>query len=226
MDKDALKKDVEMIVSTIFSEKEDIDKKRLTEEALKGSAKVVKELTASVTKKEEIITDLESKISEAEITIAKQVKDVGAEKAKVEEVTKQLEDTITKLGDSESKMVAMEKDMTAEVRISDLIDSKVVSTDESAQRVKVREMSDEEFAGYKKELVELRKSIETELANVVVPDGDAPSVKPDVVTPDMDINVDNSEQAAFNLEVTPEDIVSDYTDLGKSMAAAWAESKS
>lgn len=229
MDKDALKKDVEMIVSSIFSQKEEIDQKRLTEEALKDSAKVVTDLTASITDKEEVITDLESKISEAEVTVAEHVESIDAEKAKVEELTKQLEEITTKLSASELKVVDMEKDMAADARMSALKDSKVVSTDEKAQCAKVKEMSDDEFASYQKELVELRKSIETELASaepVVKPDGEDATVTPDVTTPDMDINVDNSTQAALNLEVDPSTTESDYADLGKAMAAAWVEDKS
>ena len=229
MDKEALKKDVETIVKTIFSEKEDTDKKRLTEEALKDSAKVVTDLTASVVEKDDVIINLESEISEAEETIAKQVESIDAEKAKVDELTKQLEDITNKLNASELKVADMEKDMAADAHMADLKESKVISTDEKIQREKVREMSDEEFASYKKELVGLRSSIEAELAStapVVTPDGDTTTVTTDVVTPDMNINVDNSAQAALNLEVSPDDVASNYTELGKAMAAAWVEDKS
>ncbi len=229
MDKEALKKDVEAIVKTIFSEKEEIDKKRLTEEALKDSAKVVTDLTASVEEKDSIISNLEAEISEAAETIAKQVESIDAEKAKVDELTKQLEDVTNKLSASETKVADMEKDMAADARMADLKESKVISTDQKVQREKVREMSDEEFASYKKELVELRSSIEAEIAStapVVTPDGDTTTVTSDVVTPNMDINVDNSAQAALNLEVSPDDIASKYSELGKAMAAAWVEDKS
>ena len=229
MDKNALKKDVEMIVSSIFSQKEEIDQKRLTEEALKDSAKVVTDLTTSITDKEEIITDLESKISDAEATIAEGVESIDAEKAKVDELTKQVEEITTKLSASELKVVDMEKGKAADARMSELKDNKVVSTDEKEQHAKVKEMSDEEFAGYKKELVGLRKSIETELASietVVKPDGGEVTETVDTTTPDMDINIDASAQAALNLEVDPSTTVSDYIDLGKAMAAAWVEDKS
>ena len=227
MDNDALKKDVELIVTSIFSAKEDAEKERLTKEALRDSAEVVTGLTTSITEKDEVITDLESKVSDAEVTIAEHVGSIDAEKAKVEDLTKQLEEVTTKLSASELEVVDMRKDMAADARMSELKESKVIGTDEKAQRGKVKEMSDEEFASYQTELIELRKSIETELAAT------APVVKPDdvtgdtPVTPDMDINIDSSEQAALNLEgSSPEDLVSNYTDLGKAMAAAWVEDKS
>jgi len=229
MDKEALKKDIETIVKVIFSEKEDIDKKRLTEEALKDSAKAVTDLTASVVEKDGVIVNLESEISEAEETIAKQIESIDAEKAKVDELTKQLEDITNKLNASELKVVDMEKDMAAEARMVDLKESKVTSTDEKVQREKVREMSDEEFASYKKELVELRNSIEAEIASttpVVTSGSDTTTVPTSAVTPDMNINVDNSTQAALNLEVSPDDIASKYSELGKAMAAAWVEDES
>lgn len=224
MDKEALKKDVELIVSSIFSEKEDVDKKRLTEKALKDSAKVVTDLTTSITDKEDVIVDLETKVSEAEVTIAEHVATIDTEKIKVEELTKQLEEITVKLSASELKITDMEKDMSADARMVELKECKVISVDEKAQCTKIKEMTDEEFASYKKELVELRKSIETELAStttVVKQDGDDAIV----TTPSMKTDVSNSEQAALNVEADSLDTDSDYAELGKAMAAAWVEEK-
>jgi len=228
MDKDVLKKDIESMVAEIFSEKEDVAKKRLTEEALEKSAKVVTELTDSVVEKDNMITDLETKISEVEETLTENSEAIEAEKAKVVELEKQLEEATTKLSASELQVVEMGKDIAADVRIVELKDSKVNSTDQSTQFKKVREMSDDEFASYKKELIDLRKSITEELAseeNSGVSD-DSTNSNDSTVTPDMDIDSNNSEQAALNLEADTNDVVSDYTDLGKAMAAAWVTDKS
>ena len=228
MDKEVLKKDIESMVAEIFSEKEDVAKKRLTEEALEKSAKVVTELTESVVEKDSMITDLETKISDVEETLTENSEAIEAEKAKVVELEKQLEEATTKLSASELKVIEMEKDMAADVRIVELKDSKVNSTDQSTQFKKVREMSDDEFASYKKELIDLRKSITEELAseeNSGVT-GDTTDSNDTTVTPDMDIDSKNSEQAALNLEADTNDVVSDYTDLGKAMAAAWVTDKS
>jgi len=228
MDKEVLKKDIESIVAEIFSEKEDVAKKRLTEEALEKSAKVVTELTDSVVEKDGMITDLETKISDAEGILTENSEAIEAEKAKVVELEKQLEEATTKLSASELQVIEMEKDMAADVRIVELKDSKVNSTDQPTQFKKVREMSDDEFASYKKELIDLRKSITEELAsdeNSGVSD-DSTNSDGSTVTPDMDIDSKNSEQAALNLESDTNDVVSDYTDLGKAMAAAWVTDKS
>ena len=228
MDKDVLKKDIESMVAEIFSEKEDVAKKRLTEEALEKSAKVVTELTETVVEKDSMITDLETKISDVEGILTENSEAIEAEKAKVVELEKQLEETTTKLSASELQVIEMEKDMAADVRIVELKDNKVNSTDQSEQFKKVREMSDDEFASYKKELIDLRKSITEELAseeNSGVSD-DSTNSNDSTVTPDMDIDSNNSEQAALNLEADTNDVVSDYTDLGKAMAAAWVTDKS
>ena len=228
MDKDVLKKDIESMVAEIFSEKEDVAKKRLTEEALEKSAKVVTELTETVVEKDSMITDLETKISDVEGILTESSEAIEAEKAKVVELEKQLEETTTKLSASELQVIEMEKDMAADVRIVELKDNKVNSTDQSEQFKKVREMSDDEFASYKKELIDLRKSITEELAseeNSGVSD-DSTNSNDSTVTPDMDIDSNNSEQAALNLEADTNDVVSDYTDLGKAMAAAWVTDKS
>jgi len=229
MDKDVLKKDIELMVTEIFSEKEDVAKKRLTEEALEKSAKVVTDLTESVVEKDNVITDLETKISEVEETLTENSEAIEAEKVKVVELEKQIEEVTTKLSASELQVVEMKKDMAADVRIIELKESKVNSTDQLTQLKKVREMSDEEFASYKKELIDLRKSIKEELAskeNVGTSDGNVDGGVESKVTPDMDINSKNSEQAALNLEADTDDVVSDYTDLGKAMAAAWVTDKS
>ena len=228
MDKDVLKKDIESMVAEIFSEKEDVAKKRLTEEALEKSAKVVTELTDSVVEKDSMITDLETKISDVKGILTENSEAIEAEKAKVVELEKQLEEATTKLSASELQVIEMEKDMAADVRIVELKDSKVNSTDQPTQFKKVREMSDDEFASYKKELIDLRKSITEELAsgeNSGVSD-DSTNSDGSTVTPDMDIDSKNSEQAALNLEADTNDVVSDYTDLGKAMAAAWVTDKS
>jgi len=228
MDKEVLKKDIESIVAEIFSEKEDVAKKRLTEEALEKSAKVVTELTDSVVEKDSMITDLETKISDVKGILTENSEAIEAEKAKVVELEKQLEEATTKLSASELQVIEMEKDMAADVRIVELKDSKVNSTDQPTQFKKVREMSDDEFASYKKELIDLRKSITEELAsgeNSGVSD-DSTNSDGSTVTPDMDIDSKNSEQAALNLEADTNDVVSDYTDLGKAMAAAWVTDKS
>jgi len=225
MDKDALKKDIESIVAEIFSEKEDASKKRLTEEALEKSAKVVTELTETVVDKDSTIADLETKISDVEETLTESSEAIEAEKSKVADLEKQIAEVTEKLTASESQVIEMEKDIAADTRITDLKDNKVNSTDATAQFKKVREMNDEEFAGYKKELMDLRKSIKEELASQNSETEDDTTVETKE-TPDMNIDSNNSAQAALNLEADTNDVVSDYTDLGKAMAAAWVTDKS
>ena len=57
----------------------------------------------------------------------------------------------------------MKKDRAAEVRMADLEDAGVARSDRDSQVTKVREMTDEDFASYKDELVSIREAVVAEL---------------------------------------------------------------
>jgi chromosome segregation ATPase len=155
-----LKKDVEAMVAEIFSQKEEAEQRAETEKALQKSADTVSELTdalegknAESTEMASQITDLEGKIEE--LTSA------------LEAAQKEAEETAEKLAESEKTIEEMKKDKAAELRMAELAEAGVALSDKEAQTAKVREMEDEEFAGYKEELVSLRSAVEAELAKAV-----------------------------------------------------------
>jgi len=146
-----LRKDVEAVVAKIFSEKEEDEIRKQTEEALNTSAETIEELTDTLEAKNVEFEEIQSKLTEAE----EKAKNLQTE---LEATKEELEGAKNKLSESEATLEEMKKDKATELRMSELEKAGVVS-DKEAQAVKVRDMSDEDFASYKSELESLRAAI-------------------------------------------------------------------
>jgi len=235
-----LKKDVEAMVTEIFSQKEEAEQRAETEKALQKSADTISDLT----------TALEGK-NAADQEIATELNDL---KTKVDELTSELEaaktladESATKLADSEKVIEDMKKDKAAELRMIDLAGAGVALSDKDAQMAKVRDMEDEEFGSYKKELVSLRSAVEAELAKAAPAEETQEEVAVEEVeeevaaeeteeetaeeteeeteeetaeeTPPANVDPNLAVAAAMNMEVMPSDnILAKYAKLGKAMA--------
>jgi len=240
---DKLRKDVEAVVAKIFSEKEEADIRKQTEEALSKSASTIEELTDTLEARNIEFEELEAKLSETE----SKVKDFESEQ---EAARKEIEDLNKKLEESENTLEEMKKDRAAELRMKELTKAGVVS-DAEAQSLKVREMSDEDFTSYKDELVSIREAVIAELSKTETEEAEEEEVeaKEDETeakeeseeqeenaeeeeeqeeasddTSDEEIapaNVDPGQavSAALNMEIfPPDDMVSKYQEMGKAMA--------
>ena len=150
-----LRKDVEAVVAKIFSEKEEDEIRRQTEDALSESATAIEELTQELETKNTQFDELRSELS---------VSEEKAEefKTKLEAAEEELEGVKEKLTETENALEEMKKDKATELRMSELEEVGVVS-DKENQAAKVREMSEEDFEVYKSELSTLRKAILAEL---------------------------------------------------------------
>lgn len=153
---DKVKKEIEAVVASIFSEKEDEIARKRTEDALSASANTIDDLTSTLEEKNVEVEGLETKISEAGETITDLESKLEAAKTENESVTEQL-------NESNQKMEDMLKDKAADERMTALEEAGVARTDKESQRTKVREMSDEEFASYKEELEAIREAVLSEL---------------------------------------------------------------
>lgn len=231
-----LKKDIEAVVAEIFSQKEEADKKVRTEEALQKAASTIDELTTALETKNAQDEEVAAKIAGFE----GKIKDLETQ---LEAAKKEIETSNTKLAESEKAVEEMKKDRAAEVRMADLASVGVALSDKSAQTVKVREMTDEEFASYKEELVSLRKSVEAELAkNAETEEKEekeevaeeekeekeevAEEKKEEEVTPPPQVDSKKAASAALNLEVkNNDDILSKYAELGAALAKRMTEKK-
>ncbi len=153
---DKLKNDVEAVVAKIFSEKEEADIRKQTEKALSTAAVTIEDLTVTLETKNSEVLELTEQLSEAKEKATNLESDLEAVKEEMEEAKKRS----TEL---EGTLEEIEKDRATELRITELEEAGVIS-DKEAQMSKVREMSDEDFASYKDELVAVRAAIIAELS--------------------------------------------------------------
>lgn len=221
-----LKKDIEAIVAEIFSQKEEAEKREKTEQALQKSAETIESLTAALEEKNSKETEVASQIADFESKIAQLTSELEAAKKEVEKAN-------LEVAESEKVIEDMKKDKAAEVRMTDLVTAGVALSDKVSQTAKVREMTDEEFATYKTELVEIRKAVEAEMAKAAETaeseeeEEETASEEEEVTTPPANVDPKQAATAALNLEVQPEgnSIISKYAALGKAMAERMKKDK-
>ena len=233
---DKVKKEIEAVVASIFSEKEEENARQRTEDALSASAATIDELTSTLEEKNASFEELSTKVTEADEKISDLESQLEAAKTETASVTEQL-------SEANQKMEDMEKDKAADARMSDLEVSGVARSDREGQRTKVREMSDEDFASYKDELVSIREAVleeltkkeeskeEEEVAEEVVEeetDEEEASEEDDeeVVTPPANIDPGKAVASALNFEVYPSaDLKAKYSELGNAMAAMFTNNE-
>jgi chromosome segregation ATPase len=240
---DKVKKEIEAVVASIFSEKEEEDARQRTEDALSTSASTIEELTTTLEGRNTEVTELETKVSETEEKVSDLESQLEAAKTETESVTEQLTE-------SNQKMDDMLKDKAADDRMTELEEAGVTRSDKDSQRAKVREMSDEDFASYKEELESIRQAVidelkATEEAEVEEAEEEKEEVadeegkeeeseeaseeeaeeeeasEEEVATPPAEIDPGKAIASALNFEVYPSaDLKKKYGALGDAMAAA------
>ena len=248
MDREALKKDIEAVVASIWSEKEEVEVRKKTEEALQKSADTITELTVSLEDKEVEFTELSEKNTANETEIQKL-------KTELEAAQKKVDESKEALTASEKIIEDMKKDKAAELRMAELEGLKVAHSDKDIQTAKVRGLSEDDFVAYKDELVSLRKAVESELAKTRKTDEELAEIKKkeeelaeakkkeeDLAaakkkeeelanagegdTEHAKIEPGHMALAALNLESkVTEEMSEQYQEMGKAMAALWTEKK-
>jgi chromosome segregation ATPase len=237
-----LRKDVEAVVAKIFSEKEEAEIRRQTEEALSKSAATIDDLTTALEAKNTEVEELEAKFSESE-------EKANNLQTELEAAQTEVGNAKNKLEEAEKIVEEMRKDKATELRMAELAEAGIVS-DKEAQASKIRDMSDEDFASYKGELVSLRAAILAQLdrdknTNVLPPPAEEGAEEEDAGEegaeeegageegaaeegageengglPPANISPGQAISAALNLEIFPsDDVVKKYKDLGKAMAS-------
>lgn len=240
--KTELKSEIESVVTSIFSEKEEADIRRKTESALQESAEKVQDLTTCLEERNEEISTLTETVTEREEKIQNLESELEAAKKEVEESN-------DKLTGAENALEEMKKDRAAELRMTELVEAKVVDSDKEAQLVKVREMADEEFATYRDERIALRQAVIDELAAAREEEGSDEGAEgspkegseegadegSDEGSEDgseegsgegseeglepANIDPGQAVAAALNMEIIPTaDMITKYSELGKAMA--------
>jgi len=245
--KEKLYEDIKSVVAQIFSEKEEADKVKQTEEALQKSAATIEELTAALEASNDEVAELQEKLTASDAKIVEL--QTGLEAAQEELTTAN-----QKISEAEAALEEIKKDRAAEIRMSELDTAGVSRRDRESQSAKVREMSDEEFAAYKNELVSIREAIVAELkaaktkaeedaakaaAEAKNKDDETTSEEEaaeketseevaseeETITPPANVDPGSAISAAMNLEVIPsKDLMTRYAELGSAMAEAMKKS--
>ena len=241
---DKLTQDVQEVVETIFKQRDEAALLEETEKALTDSAAKINELTASLEAKDEEISTFTSKVDELEKTLAELATknkelETSLEQAKAGFETEKAE-IVKRAETAEQAIESIKKDQAAQARFEDLKKDGVSATEAKAieeQLTKIREMTDETFATYKSERVELRKSIIAEMEKTPVAAA-APVVDPQKTEEEIkaaaEVEVALEEEIAkskdsidpmkavaamLNLEVTPsDDVKNKYREFGKALA--------
>jgi chromosome segregation ATPase len=156
MDKKELEVQVATVVETLFNEKEEAEIRKRTESELQKAASSISELTTALEVKNSEVSGYEAKLSENEARITELSSELEAAK-------KELETANTKLAETVATLENINKDRTAEQRMAELESAGVIRSDRDSQTSKVREMTEEDFASYKDELVSIRQAVVAEL---------------------------------------------------------------
>ncbi len=227
MDNDLLVQ-VKKLVDDLFSEKEEANIRRRTEEELEKAATTISDLTTSLEQKNQEFSEMENLVLEKDGQIE-------TLKSELEAAKKEVEIASENLSKVEKDLDETKKDMASEKRMVELVDAGVARSDKSKQMEKVREMSDEEFASYKEELVSIRDIVVKELekakeqqANtqeevIDKDDKEESASEEEDFTPPANIDKEQAAQASLNLEDKTLSVEEKYKELGKQMAQKWVK---
>jgi len=200
---DKLIEDVKAIVDDIFKQQEEVAMRKETEEALTQSAEKINELTASLEAKDKELEEVAASVEEFEKTVSEltdKVKELTEEKSSIETEKEELIEKAEKL---EAELEAIKKDQLAATRFAELKAEKVAaSTDDTIkmQLAKLRDMSDDEFAAYKEERIELRNELMKELSDASDQTSGAVSDSDDATNASDSNNSDNSSDTSADAD--------------------------
>lgn len=218
MERDELKKDIETMVADIWSEKEEVEVRKKTEEALQKSADVITELTDSLEDKGSEVSEITEKLTASNSRIKELETELEAAGKEFEKSKEELEISVKAIDE-------MKKDKAADVRMVELVEAGVAHSDADVQTTKVREMSDEDFVSYRDELISLKGAVEKRLAEAAE-EAEKLKSKADSDVEKEGLNSEDTAMAALNLETSAVKELSDqYKEMGEAMATLWTEKK-
>lgn len=236
---DKLTQDVQTVVEAIFKQKDEAALLEETEKALTDSAEKINELTTSLEAKDGEIGTFVAKVDELEKTLADLVDKNKELETTLEQVKAGFETEKTELVKraeiAEQAIDKIQKDQMTQARFEDLKKDGVSATEAKAveeQLAKIREMTDEVFATYKSERVELRKSIVAEMeksaAAPLVPVVEVSKVEEETKVALEEAEIAKSQDsidpmkavaAMLNMEILPtDDVKNKYREFGKALA--------
>ena len=121
-----LKNDVEAVVAKIFSEKEEAEIRRQTEDALNKAAVTIDELTTALEASNTEVSDSAETLSE--------VKEASENlKTELEAARTEIEEAKNKAEEAESALEEIKKDRATELRVAELEEAGVISDKETGE---------------------------------------------------------------------------------------------
>lgn len=227
MNDDKFRDGIREAVREALAEKEEANRIANVEALLHDAKTTINELTQAIADKEVELSSsqeeresLQAKIEELETQLADFT-------AKLDETEKSREDMEQRATAAEKELASIAADQRLAGRMAELEEAKVIAAGEAreAQEARIKELTDEEFAAYKAERVELRNQLEAEIK--AASESAAASSEDDDAgneVPPADIEGARKEEAAaaaaatLNVEVASEGIKNKYLEMANKMA--------
>lgn len=228
MEENKFKALIDEVVRDLMGAKDEAEKLAAAERAVEAAKQLIADLDAALDGKVEELAAL----SEENTRFQEQVEKFSAKVKELEDALSAAEKRATEAEGrataAEQALAAIEHAKVLALRVAELESAKVIALPEKfeEQKARIAAMSDEEFAGYKAERVELREralaEVRAELAAAappVVEPGEP--VEPVVEVAAADIAAARREEAALilDVELISEDALAKYRQLGEALAA-------
>jgi len=204
-------------VAEIFAVEDAAQQKAMLEDAFEEAKSQITELESALEsateEKDNLVNDIEALRAEKE-ELEQSKKEADTEKDKLQ---KALDDATKQIEELTKKIEDMEKDAAMNLRIGELESLGLLFSKEKLaekQKSKVRELSEEEYADYKDELLELREGWDKETAD----DGKKPDEKKSKNPESEEDNVDDADADDVDETADADDTESD--DDSKPLSAA------
>lgn len=228
---------VSELVREALSKKEQAERQREVEKLLETSQNTIQGLNETVVSKDQelaIAEEAHRTLTSQSSELAEKVTSLGTELA---EAKKKTEEYVERATAAEKELADIATAARLADRMVELEEAKVASSSEDSrnlQKARIAGLSDEEFAAYKSELVDMR----TQLENSFKEDAAAAKVAAEQKTEEelaaekaavAEAKNKKEESAAaaaastLNIEVASEDIKNKYLRLGRALAAARVE---
>lgn len=176
------------------------------------AAGVEEEVEAALKEAEKILSELTEKLAESETKRVADAATIEALTAEVEELktacaalesdkaqlSEEVASTKGRAEKAEGELLALNKDMTAAVRVKKLEEAKVLRLGDALdkQKASVREMSDEEFASYLEDLISFRDEILKDKPEVIAETASMPEGTVAVSPANTDVDVVDASSIA------------------------------
>lgn len=219
-------------VEEVLAEREEVGRLDKIEKLLASTQNTINDLNKKIEDKSEELASASSDKEDLQAQIAELKVKADKLEAKLTEANKSSEGLEVRATAAEKELAGIAADRGLEVRMAELVESKVAKSEakRDSQSEKVRSMSDEEFAAYKQEMVDLRSDIKAELVQAALLEKSTAAADStmkvkgtvDVAPPDVTSGAQDDAAAAaalLNVEIASVDTKSNYLEFANAMAA-------